>query len=137
MPRKEINILAVNPGTKYIGFAVFQGPDLTYWGIKAFKGKWSKKKLDKIKASLIDLIDRYAITRLVLKKVNHSRSSGNLNQLVEAIENLAKKNRLKVSFYRLGDVKKFLGQGTKVNKVDIARIGSVSIFIPKFCFGER
>jgi RNase H-fold protein (predicted Holliday junction resolvase) len=120
MPRKEINILTVNPGTKYIGLAVFQGPDLTYWGIKAFKGKWSKKKLDKIKSTLLNLIGRYGITRIVLKKVNHSRSSGNLNQLIKAIESLAEKNRLKVSLYRLGDVKKLLGQGAKVNKVDIA-----------------
>jgi hypothetical protein len=26
MPRKEINILAVNPGTKYLGLAVFKAP---------------------------------------------------------------------------------------------------------------
>ena len=120
MPRKEINILAVNPGTKYIGLAVFQGPDLTYWGIKAFKGKWSKKKMDKIISTILNLLDRYGITRIVLKKVNHSRSSGNLNQLVGAIENLAKKKRLKISLYDLSDIKKFLAKDTKINKMDIA-----------------
>jgi Holliday junction resolvasome RuvABC endonuclease subunit len=120
MPRKEINILAVNPGTKYVGLAVFQGPDLTYWGIKVFKGKWSKKKMDKIKSTLLNLIGRYGITRIVLKKVNHSRSSGNLNQLVGAIEKLSKKKRLKVSLYLLGDIKKVIANDGKINKMDIA-----------------
>ncbi len=122
MPRKEINILAVNPGTKYIGLAVFQGPDLTYWGIKAFKGKWSKKKLDKIKANLLNLIDRYDITMIVLKRINYSRSFRNLNHLVEAIERLAMKKRLRISLYRLSDLKKFLAKDMKVNKMDIAEL---------------
>ena len=33
MRKKEINILAVNPGTKYLGLAAFQGSDLVYWGV--------------------------------------------------------------------------------------------------------
>jgi Holliday junction resolvasome RuvABC endonuclease subunit len=121
MPRKEINILAVNPGTKYIGLAVFQGSDLIYWGIKALKGKWSKMKMDKIKANLLNLIDRYDITMLVLKKLNQSRSSRNLNGLVGAVERLAKKKRLNISLYQLGDIKKVLAEDGKINKMDVAR----------------
>jgi hypothetical protein len=120
MPVKEINILVVNPGTKYLGLAVFQGSDLAYWGIKVLKGKWSKKKLDNAKVTLLNLIDRQDITMLVLKRINHSRSSRNLNHLVKAIGRLAKKRRLKTGFYRLGDTKKFLAKDEKINKMDIA-----------------
>lgn len=122
MPKKEINILAINPGTKYIGLAVFQGEDLNYWGIKVFKGKWSKEKLEQIKKTLLNLIEQYDISTLILKKLHRSRSSGNLNQLVKAIESLAKKKKLKISIYRLETIRDVLTEGGGINKMDVAEL---------------
>jgi RNase H-fold protein (predicted Holliday junction resolvase) len=122
MQRKEIKLLAINPGTKYIGLAVFQGQDLTYWGIKTFKGNWSKEKMIRIKTTLLNLIAQYGITKLILKKLNQTNSSVNLNDLTEAIEKLAREKRLKVSLYRLGDIKKILMEDGRINKMDVARL---------------
>jgi RNase H-fold protein (predicted Holliday junction resolvase) len=122
MPRKEINILAVNPGTKYVGLAVLQGSDLIYWGVKVLKGKWSKDKMDNAKATLLNLIERYDISMIVLKRLNRSRSSRNLNRLAGAIERLAKKKRLRISLYCLSDLKKFFAKDMEVNKMDIAEL---------------
>jgi RNase H-fold protein (predicted Holliday junction resolvase) len=122
MPRKEINILAVNPGTKYIGLAVFRGPDLVYWGIKVLKGKWSKEKMECVKKTLKNLIDQHGITTLVIKKVDSSRTSKNLNALVDSIEQCAKRKKLKICPYTLGELKKFLALGTRINKMEIAEL---------------
>src|SRR5262245_57495 len=37
MPEKPLTILAIDPGTKEIGFAVFSGAQLEYYGVKTFK----------------------------------------------------------------------------------------------------
>jgi Holliday junction resolvasome RuvABC endonuclease subunit len=122
MFQESLTILAVNPGTKYIGLAILQGPDLVYWGIRVLKGKWSETKMRNAETTLQDLIDRYHVSMLVLKKPHASRSSRNLNCLVGAIEKLAKKKRIRLHRYSLGDLKEFLAEGTKVNKMAIAGI---------------
>ena len=106
MKKKEVNILAVNPGTKYVGIAVFRGPDLVYWGIKVLKGKWSKEKMKCVEKTLLNLIGQHSVTTLVLKKLDSSRSSQNLNALVSSIQRCAKKKKLRICPYTLGDLKK-------------------------------
>jgi len=109
MKKKEVNILAVNPGTKYVGLAVFHGSDLVYWGIKVLKGKWSKEKMKCVEKTLLNLIDQHSVTTLVIKKVDSSRTSGNLNALVASIEQCAKKRKLRICPYTLSEFKKVLG----------------------------
>ena len=120
MKKKEVNILAVNPGTKYVGLAVFHGPDLVYWGIKVLKGKWSKEKMKCVEKTLLGLIDQHSVTTLVIKKVDSSRTSRNLDALVESIEQCAEKRKLKVCPYTLSELKKFLALGNRINKMEIA-----------------
>jgi RNase H-fold protein (predicted Holliday junction resolvase) len=120
MKKKEVNILAVNPGTKYVGLAVFHGSDLVYWGIKVLKGKWSKEKMKCVEKTLLNLIDQHSVTTLVIKKVDSSRTSRNLNALVESIEQCVKERKLKVCPYTLSELKKFLALGNRINKMEIA-----------------
>lgn len=122
MKRKEISILAVNPGTKYLGLAVFQGSDLIYWGTKVLRGKWSINKLRNAEGLLLDIIDRYDIAVLSLKRVHPSRSSTNLRSLITSIEGLAEKRGLTVHRYELGDLRKFFAPGLKANKISILRL---------------
>ena len=39
MTNKPLKILAINPGTRYLGIAVFVGTDLREWAVKVIKGK--------------------------------------------------------------------------------------------------
>ena len=39
MTNKLLKILAINPGTRYTGVAVFVGTDLRDWAVKVIKGK--------------------------------------------------------------------------------------------------
>jgi Holliday junction resolvasome RuvABC endonuclease subunit len=122
MFQESVTILAINPGTKYVGIAIFQASDLVYWGIRVLKGKWSQEKMRNIETALQNHITRYHVNLLVLKKLHASRSSKNLNYLVKSIGRLAKKKEIELSFYSLNDVKKFLAVGIKANKMSIAGI---------------
>jgi RNase H-fold protein (predicted Holliday junction resolvase) len=128
MFQESITILAVNPGTKYIGLAVFQSLDLVYWGIRVLKGKWSETKMRNTETSLQNLIDQYHVNILVLKKLHSSRSSRNLNCLVGAIEKLAKKKRIMLRRYSVNDLTEFLAVGMKANKMAVA--GTVTARYP-------
>ena len=122
MLQESITILAVNPGTKYIGLAVFQAPDLAYWGIKVLKGKWSEGKIRSAELALETLIDRYHVDVLVLKKLHSSRSSHSLDCLAASIRKLARRKKIKLSVYFLPDLKVSLGVGMRGNKMAIAGI---------------
>jgi Holliday junction resolvasome RuvABC endonuclease subunit len=122
MRKKPIKILAINPGSKYLGIAISEASDLKYWGIKVLKGKWSKEKIEKIKQILSDLINRYETNVLAIKKLHRSRSSANLNQLVRKIKEFSKRRGLKVYQYSLKDVKDFFSLGTKINKRQMAEL---------------
>ena len=122
MFQESSSILAVNPGTKYLGLAVFQNTDLIYWGVKVLKGKWSESKTRNTEIALGDLINRYHVDTIVLKKLHSSRTSKNLNRLVRSIEILAKQKGMRLYRYSLDDIKQSLAGGMKVNKMAVAGI---------------
>ena len=122
MFQESLTILAVNPGTKHLGLAVFEASDLVYWAIRVLKGKWSGKKLADSETVLETLIDHYDVGMLVLKKLDSSRTSGNLDCLVRSIIKLAKKKGIRLCFYTIGDIKKCLAVGMKTNKMVLAGI---------------
>lgn len=107
-----------------MGLAVFERTDLVYWGVKVLKGRWSKEKMLNAKAALLNLINQYDVTLLVIKKIHHSRSSKNLNYLVAAINNLASRKKLRVYPYSLSELKEFLALGTRINKMEIAGLAA-------------
>ncbi|OPY74199.1 MAG: hypothetical protein A4E63_00805 [Syntrophorhabdus sp. PtaU1.Bin050] len=82
MLQQTLTILAVNPGTKYIGVAILQDSDLVYWGVKVLKGKWSDAKMKNAEASFNNFINQYHVDILTIKKLHPSRSSGNLDVVV-------------------------------------------------------
>ncbi len=99
MPKNPLKILGLNPGSKYLALAILQGSDLRYWGIKVLKGTWSKGKVEKTKEILSDLITRYDLNVLAIKKLHRSRSSKNLNRLTAKIREFARRKGLKVYEY--------------------------------------
>ncbi|MFH1970880.1 MAG: crossover junction endodeoxyribonuclease RuvC [Patescibacteria group bacterium] len=120
MLKKPLTILGINPGTRYLGVAVFQGPDLRDWRIKALQGKFSKEKLDKFLKIIVDLIEQYHADVLAIKKLHPSRSSSNLNSLASKIISLSKRKGLKVYQYSIKDVKNFFSPNDKTNKKKLA-----------------
>jgi Holliday junction resolvasome RuvABC endonuclease subunit len=114
--------MAINPGSKYLGVAFFERSDLQYWGIKAFKGRYSKEKVKKIKMILSDFINRYGPNILAIKKLHPSRASTNLNQVAVKIRELSRRRGLRICQYSLKDLKNFFSLGIKINKKEMAEL---------------
>jgi Holliday junction resolvasome RuvABC endonuclease subunit len=113
MEKKSITILAVNPGTRHLAVAVFRGPELREWCIKVFKGKWSRAKLRAILSTVCDLIARYEVDGLAIKRLSPSRSSANLALLVSKLKTEAGKRRLPLSEYSIKQIENAFCPGEK------------------------
>ena len=120
MTRKPLKIIGINPGTRYLGVAVFQETELLDWRIKVFKGKWSKEKMRKILEILNEYAQLYGINTISLKKLHPSRSSKNLKLLVSRIKALAKRNRIKVHQYSIKELEKFFLNDERLNKKNLS-----------------
>jgi Holliday junction resolvasome RuvABC endonuclease subunit len=120
MPKGPLKIIGINPGTRYLGIAVFQGPELVDWRIKALKGEWSKEKMKRATEIISDFIERYEPGVLAIKKLHPSRRSSNLARLVAKIKEFSKRKGLKVFQYSIKDLEDFFIQEEKLNKKNLA-----------------
>jgi len=127
MPKKKpIRILAIDPGTRYMGVAISEEDDLIYSTVKVVKEKkmdylMSLKKVERIIVSLIKDFDPHI---LVIEKNFYiqSKESSLLNHLIEKIKALARKNGLKVNSYTPTTVRRFICQNGKATKMRAALI---------------
>jgi len=122
MNRRLQRIIGINPGTRYLGIAVFEGPELMDWRVKVLKGKWSKEKMKKAIEIISDLIECYEPNVLAIKKFHPSRRSRNLVQLVAKIKEFSRKKALKVYQYSIKDVEEFFIKEGKPNKKNLAEV---------------
>jgi Holliday junction resolvasome RuvABC endonuclease subunit len=120
MPKKPLIILAVNPGTRYLGFSAFRGPELLDWGVKVVSGKTRSRKLGSIQVILHDCLQLYAPDALAIKQLHPSRSSQGLNELVKQIKAFSRRRGLKVYQYSIQDIKDTLCPKMKTNKRKLA-----------------
>jgi hypothetical protein len=122
MPRRLIKILALNPGTRYLGIAVFEGAELLDWGVKVLKGKWSVQKMERAKKIVSLLIDCWRPDVLAIKLLYSSRSSEDLKRLVARIKELPKRRGLKVYQYSIKELETFFSPEVKINKKKLAEL---------------
>jgi Holliday junction resolvasome RuvABC endonuclease subunit len=122
MPKEPPRILAVNPGSRYVGIAAFRGPELLDWGVKVVTGKTPREKLKAARKIIVALIGQYVPNLLVLKELHPSRSSRQLNRLVREIKSLSKRRGIKMREYSIQDVKDALCPGAKVSKRKLAEL---------------
>ncbi len=59
MHKKPLTVLGINPGSRYLGIAVFQGPELREWRVKVIKGKGLKERIEKVKEIVSSFIELY------------------------------------------------------------------------------
>lgn len=135
MIKKPIRILAINPGTRYLGIAIFRGAELRDWRVKVLEGKWSEEKVKKVNRIVLNLIDKYEPDALAIKKLSPCRSSSNLTRLSAKIKNLARGESLMVYQYTLNDLKSFFSPKDKVSKKKIAEI--ITKTYPALCHELR
>jgi len=122
MPKKLYKILAINPGSRYIGVALFHGYALRDWRVKNIRASCQNQRLIKTKEFITSLIDRYKPDALAIKALHPSRTSQNLSRLARQIQLLARSKRLKIRRYSIRDLKKFLSATERINKARLAEI---------------
>lgn len=121
MANSPQTVLSINPGTRYLGVAVFHGNQLLDWRIKVLKGRWSELKLQKALSIVDAAIDRYRPDHLAIKKLHPNRSSESLNALVERVEKLANGNGIRLHRYSIKQVETFLCRERRKNKRNLAQ----------------
>jgi Holliday junction resolvasome RuvABC endonuclease subunit len=122
MVKKPEITLGINPGTKYLGIAIFNGTDLRDWKVKEITGKWSKEKLETILSIVGDLMKKHSPDTVALKRINPSRSSPGLNRLVASIKSLCRRKRLSIREYSIKEMERALSPEKKINKKQLAEI---------------
>lgn len=122
MLKKPFTILGINSGSRYLGIAVFQGPELRDWRVKIIKGKGPKEKMEKIKELVSSFIELYRPNVLAIKKLHSSRSSQNLKQLAARFRELARRKGLKLYQYSIEDLEVFFSREERINKKKLGEI---------------
>jgi len=120
MLKEPLRIIGINPGSRYLGIAVFQDRSLFDWRIKLLKGKCSKKKIDKAIEVISEYIELHDLNIIALKKLHPSRSSKNLGLLVSKIKALAARKKIKVYQYSIKELEGFFLNEEKHNKKSLA-----------------
>jgi len=116
MTRKPLKIIGINPGTRYLGIAIFQDSELMDWRVKILKGRWSKEKMKRAIEIISEFINRYEPGVLAIKKLHPSRRSWNLAQFVAKIKEFSRRKGLKVYQYSIKEIESFFIEGEKLNK---------------------
>jgi hypothetical protein len=109
MTNKPLKILAINPGTRYLGIAVFIDTELRDWAVRVIKGK-------SITECVMDYVNQYGINVIAIKKLHVSRSSKALRRIADEIENLAVNRRLVLHEYSIDELKEKLLSENRRNK---------------------
>jgi hypothetical protein len=120
-------ILGINPGARYLGYALFNNSELRDWGIKAVKGKWTPDKSQKIGRILLDLLDRYEPDIVAIKKLHPARSSVNLHGLVNRFKELCRERNILVYEFPIKYLERVV-LTEKINKKKLA--GTLSEIYP-------
>lgn len=117
--QKITTILGISLGTRYVGIAVLQNKVLIDWKVKAFLSKWSEKKYAHIITSLEQHLTNYELTAVALKLPHPSRSSKNLNRLIDALKRIAKKKDVEIFEYSLVDLKEYYSENGDLDKQEL------------------
>jgi Holliday junction resolvasome RuvABC endonuclease subunit len=120
MVKKDLNVIGINPGTRYLGIAIFQNSELLDWRIKTFPGKWTKEKTDKILAIIRQQIEYYDIRKIIIKKLHPLRSSKNLKFLVAKMTALVRRRRIDIQRFSIKELEKTFIGDMKPNKQNLA-----------------
>ena len=115
----EHNILAINPGARYIGLAVFHGPELLDWNVKRVQEENVEERLRRVNSILSEVIKMYDFDCLAIKELHQSRTSEYICKLTKELKSWAQRNGLAVHEYTLKDIEISLLHSAKANKRNI------------------
>lgn len=114
MKNNKPTILTINPGTRYLGIAVFEGSDLIDWGVKVTGGKSAPDKLPKAVGIVSSLVTQYQPEVITMKQTHSSRTSPLLEELCRNIKCLSEEYHISLQSYSIERIGEFFGDGTRI-----------------------
>lgn len=122
MAMPPVRILAINPGSRYVGFAVFHDGDIRDWGVKVLPSGNPAAKKKAFRDLVLKVVRTHSIDSLILKSLHPARSSDTLDSLVREIIVIAKAQKLIVRRYSVDEVKSALSSSAKTNRRGLMEI---------------
>ena len=119
--KEEHKIIAINPGWRCLGIAVFDGYQLEEWRLKSLPVKGAKRKQEKAMDILAGFIERYDPNLLAIKKLHPSRSSANLKHLTADITTFCQKQGMTVFFHSIKEMENAFS-ANRISKKELARL---------------
>jgi crossover junction endodeoxyribonuclease RuvC len=124
MPKKHLRILAIDPGTRFMGVAFTDNGKLVYHGVKVInRGLSPHESLAKARKVVLRLIKDYQPNVLAVERVffANNKNASLLKVLFEEIRTIAKRKRLKLVSFAPSSLKKFICGNGWANKYEVAR----------------
>lgn len=116
MTTGQLKILSINPGSRYLGVAIFDGTELCDWAVRVVKGKDLREKRRFVRELIGEQSRRYGVSVLALKKSHPSRSSYALGHIVSEAKSFAVKQNLTLHEFSIDNVKSILLSAERGNK---------------------
>jgi hypothetical protein len=116
MQETELRILALNPGSRYAGIAVFHSQELVDWGVRSIREESEKDRSHRLKRFLTEVIERDGINCFTVKGLHPARSSEYLRQLTNELKGWAVKCGLVVREYAIKEIETILPSTSRSNK---------------------
>ena len=122
---KHQKVLAIDPGTRHLGIAFFEGKELIYHGVKVIRKMASAHATLKEGRRIVErLIQDFKPTTLVVEKTffSNNRNSALLNVFADEIKVIGKKKGLKVFAFAANSVRKGICGNGAASKDDVAKV---------------
>lgn len=116
--------VAIDPGTKEMGIAFFEGEELIYHSVKVIKNRTSPNDiLQEGRLTIQRIIRDFEPSILVIEKtfVAHNRNAALLNVLAEEIKSIAKRKGLSIREIAPSTVKKHICGNGGASKEEVAK----------------
>lgn len=128
MRKNKIKILAVDPGTKHMGFAAFEGIELVDYGVKTIKQGSEVIILEHIEEIISRLIKEKKPDYFVLERNSFSQIKQNfrLTMAISKMKHIAKKNGIPVYEYDPRTIRKEICNDGNASKLRVAQTIVVS-----------
>jgi crossover junction endodeoxyribonuclease RuvC len=125
MSKNNVRILAIDPGTKFMGVAVLENGKLVYHAVKVIaKGKSPHQTLQRAKAVVLRLIDDYAPQVIAVEKTffSRNRNTALLNVLFDEIKSISRRNKIDFISFAPSTIKKFTCGNGWASKKEVATV---------------
>jgi len=132
MPNSRNKLLAIDPGTREMGFATFENKDLTDYGVKAIsQGRTTKELFSNVERIVTNLIKEKRPTIMVLEKNDFSQITQNarLTLAMARMKAVAKRQGIPIIEYHPRTVRKVVCKNGNAIKTEVAR--TVTIIYPE------